>query len=87
MMFIVRSCIVSRRFFWRPEFRIRSSVNSKSSQIVARDMVKEKISIAARIGLVLILSVLFRTYTTDSPTRPSAIEAVKVIRMFHQRWS
>lgn len=78
---------MSKMFSWSPEFRIRSSVNSKSSQRVARERVKEKIRIAARMGLVLIRSVLFRTYTTDRLTRPSAIDAVKVIRRFHQRWS
>lgn len=84
--FMIRSCIVSSRDFCSPVERIRSSVNSNSSQSVAKDKVNVKIRIAARVLFELILFVLIRTWVRVRPVKPRTRDAVNVIRKFHHAW-
>ncbi len=83
-MFIERSCIVSIKSLWRPEWIMVSRVNSKTSQSVAKDNVREKIMTPAKRGLVFIRFVLCRTWIIERAVKPRAREAVKVISMSHQ---
>jgi len=49
------SAIVSARFFWSPDFRNVSIVNSRISQIAPAAKAKQNVRIAMKIGFVSIL--------------------------------
>jgi len=82
--FIDRSCIVSIKSVWSPEWIIVSRVNSNISHSVAKESARAKIRIAPRIGFVLMRFVLWRTWIIESAVKPRARDAVKVIRTLHQ---
>ncbi len=82
-MLIEMSCIVSIRFFWRPECIRVSRVNSNISQSVAKDKARENIRIAARSGEGEIRWVFWRTNIIARLVNPRARDAVNVIVRLH----
>ena len=53
-VFMIKSCIVSKRFFCSPDFVMVSSVNSKISQRAAVESAKVNIIILAKSGFAFI---------------------------------